>query len=112
MDDKLKKQLEDEGIKHICEIPNKGICGIRPFMFTVGLVTGLDEIGYSGRFCYPHENTMMAILALEKWKQSPPEIDEDPDDEYWIKSKGNKGEYSNHRNPSFNKKFDKQKQKL
>ena len=33
-------------------IEGVGWCGIRQFIFTVGVCYGLDRIGYTGRFCF------------------------------------------------------------
>lgn len=86
---KLKKSLEDQGYREIIEIPNKGICALFPFMFTVGLVTGIDEIGYEERFCYPLENYRYAILAIYNWSSTSPQKLDNPNDSYWIKRKSN-----------------------
>jgi hypothetical protein len=86
--DKLKQQLESQGYCYIKEIPNRGICAIMKFMFTYGLCYGIDNTGYKGRYCYPHEKVEDAILALHKWNG-----ESDPDGD-WIKHKG-KTEYSN-----------------
>lgn len=50
--EKLKEFLKKEGYIFIKEIPNRGICALRRFIYTIGLVYNLDEIGYEGRYCY------------------------------------------------------------
>lgn len=84
----LKEFLEKEGYTDIEIIPNKGICALFRFAFTTGLVYGIDESGYQGRYCYSNKSD--ALKALKEWSG----ID-DPQDSYWIKHKGYKGEYSN-----------------
>ena len=83
----LKKQLLKEGYIDIMLIPNKGICGIMRFLFTYGLVIGLDTTGYKGRYCY--KDLVTATMALHMWdgKNDPPL--------QWIKYKGEGGERSN-----------------
>ena len=80
------KFLEAEGFTHI-RVINGRICGIKRFIFTTGLVIGLDEIGYLGRYCY--ENRSDAIDALREWDGSG-----DPSGN-WIKYKGTGGDRSN-----------------
>lgn len=106
IDNDFVKFLEEEGYKHVTYIPNKGYCGLYGFIFTVGLVTGLTRHDYRERFCYPHKDSIHAILALTKWGLNSPEKDDVPDDEYWIKSKGTVEIY-NKKHKSYNEKFDK-----
>jgi hypothetical protein len=83
----LKAYLETEGYSEIKEIPGKGICGLKDFIFTTGLIIGMTEIGYLGRYCYPSESE--ALDALNKWNGEG-----DPSGP-WIKYKGSPGERSN-----------------
>lgn len=83
----LIKQLEDEGYTHLTTIPGRGVCGLHRFVFTSGLVYGLDETGYSGRYCY--ETIYEARVALQNWNGV-----NDPSGD-WIKHKGEAGEWSN-----------------
>lgn len=85
--EELKDQLSIEGYTELQEIPGRGICGLYRFILTVGLVYGIDEIGYRGRWCYPSMTD--AKLALALWSGKG-----DPSGE-WIKYKGEGGEYSN-----------------
>jgi hypothetical protein len=85
----LKKELEDQGYLQIKEIPGRGICALRKFMFTIGLCHGIDRTGYVGRFCYPHNLAVHAVLAIIDWDGK-----DDPSGD-WIKHKGFPYEYSN-----------------
>lgn len=90
----LKNKLEQEGYTQICEKEGRGICGIYRFVFTTGLVYGMDETGYAGRWCF--ETMCEATSELEKWNGIG-----DPGGE-WIKHKGKSGEY---RNPKYEYKY-------
>lgn len=49
-----KEQIEYyylQGYTCITKINGK-ICGLKRFIYTTGLVVGLDPIGYQGRYCY------------------------------------------------------------
>jgi hypothetical protein len=56
------------------------LCGLMPFLYTVGLVVGITRRGYERRYCY--ETTTQAHAALLAWdgKGHPPGP--------WIKLKG------------------------
>lgn len=82
----LIKLLELEGYRDIREIPNRGLCGIRPFLYTSGLCYGLNEHGYDGRFCYT--TYMEARVALELWDGGENPVGQ------WKKHKGYAGEYT------------------
>ncbi len=81
------KVLEGEGYFDIRWIENVGLCGLYRFAFTVGLIYGLTESIYVGRYCY--ENLSDAKEALSTWNGK-----RDPSDSNWIKHKGSI-EYSN-----------------
>jgi hypothetical protein len=83
----LKAYLETEGYYGIREIPGKGLCGLRKFIFTTGLVIGMDEVQYYGRYCYSDESD--ALKALNEWNGKG-----DPSGP-WIKYKGAPEERSN-----------------
>jgi hypothetical protein len=79
--------LQAEGYQNVRSVPGRGVCGLYRFAFTTGLVIGIDDIGYYGRYCY--SNRQDALEALEKWDgQGDPEGP-------WIKYKGDGGERSN-----------------
>lgn len=71
--------LTQEGYNHLRMVGQR-LCGLYNFMFTYGLVYGLDESGYAGRYCY--ENGMDALNALESWSG------EGHPSGPWIKHKG------------------------
>lgn len=87
MTDALRLHLQNEGYVGTREIPGRGVCALYKFMFTVGLVYGLDDTGYKGRWCY--DNVTDALTALITWDGigDPPGA--------WIKYKGEGGERSN-----------------
>lgn len=84
----LIKKLESEGYMEIREIPGRGLCGLHKFLFTIGLCYGLDSTSYVGRYCYPYERVLDAIVAIKTWDGK-----EDPLGN-WVKHKG-RYEYSN-----------------
>ncbi len=83
----LKAFLETEGYYEIREIPGRGLCGLRDFIFTTGLVIGMNEDLYYGRYCYSNKED--ALKALNEWNGEG-----DPEGP-WIKYKGMPGERSN-----------------
>lgn len=83
----LIDQLRDEGYYALRELPGRGICGLYRFIFTVGLVYGIDKYGYKGRWCYG--DNLEARKALEEWEGAG-----DPGGN-WIKYKGIGGEHKN-----------------
>lgn len=82
----LMEALAREGYEHLKEIEGRGLCGIRRFIFTVGVCYGLNEFNYAGRFCF--NNYSEALSELNKW-DGICDIGGD-----WIKHKG-EVEYSN-----------------
>lgn len=70
-------------------IEGHGLCALHRYMFTIGLVCGLDEFGYKYRYCYPLEKGIEALVAIVSWdgKNHP--------SGGWIKRKGYGGEISN-----------------
>ncbi len=87
MTEELKQYLESEGYVSIREIPGRGVCALYSFMFTIGLVYGIDLTGYKGRWCY--DSVIGAVNAISNWDGigDPPGA--------WIKYKGEGGERSN-----------------
>ena len=80
------QHYQDQGYFDLREVPNYGLCGLHRFAFTVGLVVGIDEHSYVGRYCY--QSLMDARVALAVWDGV-----DDPSGE-WIKYKGAGGERS------------------
>lgn len=56
--------LEDIGYTDMRVVSGK-VCGLYPFMFTIGVVVGLDEFGYERRYCF--DNRHDALDALNAW---------------------------------------------
>ncbi len=85
--DDLNKEIKEQ-YTHMKHISGKGMCGIQRLLFTTGLVVGIDNIGYEGRYCYNTHNE--AVKALDSFTEDDiyPEGD-------WIKYKGRTGEFNN-----------------
>lgn len=81
------EKLEKEGYYSIRELPGRGLCGLMRFAFTTGLVIGMDDFGYHGRYCYSSQAD--AKEALANWNGEG-----DPGGP-WIKYKGTGGERTN-----------------
>lgn len=63
-------------------IGEHGECGLIRFLYTTGIVSGLNEWGYEDRWCYrTYED---AYRALMEWKDSP----EDPEPDGWHRHPG------------------------
>lgn len=60
------QRMKIEHIHNIEWIDGRGYCGLMSFMFTVGLVYGIGEIDYDGRYCYP--NATDAMVGFLNWK--------------------------------------------
>lgn len=84
---KLIAFLEEQGYYSLREVEGRGLCGLMKFIFTTGLVLGLDEHSYRGRYCY--SSAADAQSALDSWDSQG-----DPGGP-WIKYKGEGGERSN-----------------
>lgn len=65
-------------------LPSGELAGITKMAYTFGLVVGLDDTGYRGRYCY--ELACEAQEALDAW-----DGDGDPSGP-WLKYKGHGGE--------------------
>lgn len=83
----LIKYLKTEGYFEFRKVPNHGICGLQKFVFTTGIIIGLNPNGYYGRYCYSNEHE--ASDELKKWDGSG-----DPKGN-WLKYKGEGGERTN-----------------
>jgi hypothetical protein len=80
--------LKTQGYYNVKFIEGRGFCAMQRFIFTTAIIEGLDEVGYLGRWCYPHELVKEAAIAYELWDGKG-----DPAGR-WIKYKGKK-EYLN-----------------
>lgn len=87
------QQIKSEGYTNLKEISGK-MYGIYRFIFTTGLVVGIDEVGYESRYCYKHHND--AVKALNDWDGIG-----DPSGN-WIKHKGAGIDRSN---PNYEKEY-------
>lgn len=87
-------QLQEQGYQYIGYKKGRGYCGVKRFIYTVGLVYNITEHGYKGRYCYPDYES--AVSALLNWSGEGDPLDED-----WIKHKG-KTEYSNEKHKHLN----------
>lgn len=83
----IQKILDENGYAMGREVPNRGVCALIKMAYTTGLVWGIGEYDYRGRWCYSHP--IHAIHALLTWNGIG-----DPDGD-WIKYKGEGGERSN-----------------
>jgi len=64
MTEELMNELKKD-YSYLMEVPNRGLCGISPMLYTVGIVYGMDETSYEGRYCY--ETAIEAVIALHQW---------------------------------------------
>jgi hypothetical protein len=85
----LIKRLKAEGYYDIRYIEGRGYCGLREFLFTIGLCYGLEENSYSGRYCYPKNIENDSHIALKVWNGNSDPVGG------WVKHKGIEGEWSN-----------------
>lgn len=78
-----------EGYRHVRVMPTGEVVALWPFIFTVGLIVGIDETGYRTRFCY--RNAREAMQAIYTWdgRGDPPG--------YWVKEKSRLGDRHNPR---------------
>jgi hypothetical protein len=80
IDPELSLSLRGEGFVHLRHIPGLGLCGIKQYIVTFGIVVGIDEMGYQARFCFEHFAD--AELAFHDWDGT------DYPSGPWIKLKG------------------------
>ena len=64
-EDELMQYLYNEGYRFMRQVPDNGICGVMPMLFTTGLFVDMEQHGYSHRFCY--ETPQEALVALKGW---------------------------------------------
>lgn len=79
--------LQSQGYYNVVEVEGRGICATQKFMFTTGLVYGLNQYSYKGRYCY--ETKQEAETALKHWDGENHPLG------MWIKHKGYGIEESN-----------------
>lgn len=60
----LEIKLMQYGYQNL-RLVNGDWCGTQRFIYTVGVVLGLDETGYTNRFCFDTEQN--AALFLKDW---------------------------------------------
>lgn len=93
MNQELKFFLEEQDYLElkVVKLGDKDIlCGLRRFMFTTGLVIGLDEEGYFGRYCF--KDLSEAKQALQNLVAIPSDYMIGGE---WIKFKSELGDISN-----------------
>lgn len=87
MSTELEKYLEDVGYSDLRVMPAGQLCGLKKFIFTSGLMVGLNPISYERRYCYEFESDARAALALWDGMGHPTGP--------WIKCKGRNIEFLN-----------------
>jgi len=76
---RIEEIAKDEGYL-VTKVMNGKVYGLNRFMFTVGLVVGIDETGYAYQYCY--DNYVDALVDFQTWNgEGHPSGD-------WIKCKG------------------------
>ena len=68
------------GYAHPRKLPSGEWAAALDFLFTTGLVVGIEELGYRTRFCYPTNAQARAALMVWDGQADPPGP--------WIKEKG------------------------
>lgn len=64
IDPDLEEPLQGEGYR-LVTLKGDQVCGISQFIFTWAIVVGLDETGYSHRYCYG--TLLEALGAYNDW---------------------------------------------
>lgn len=83
----LIEYLKTQGYYEFRKVPNHGICSLRKFIFTTGIIIGLERTFYHGRYCYSKEEE--ASQELKNWNGIG-----DPQGN-WLKYKGEGGDREN-----------------
>jgi hypothetical protein len=80
----VQSAMKIEGYQFLRKLPSGEWAALMRFMFTMGLVVGIDLVGYRTRYCYEFDDE--ALDALLQWDGhgDPPGP--------WIKEKGREGE--------------------
>ena len=60
------EKMKNEGYHLVQWVDGRGYIGLLNFAFTIGLVYGLGEIDYDGRYCY--QNATDAMIGLINWQ--------------------------------------------
>jgi len=76
----VQEALSIEGYTHMRKLPSGEWAGLFKFLFTIGLVVGIDMTGYRIRYCFADEKS--ALQSLENYDGYG-----DPTGP-WIKAKG------------------------
>lgn len=84
-----EKELQALGYACPRQLPDGRWIGLMPMLYTTGLFVGLDEVGYSYRYCYEDAAAALADLATWDGEGDPPGP--------WIKRKGRGGDLLNPR---------------
>lgn len=85
--EKLIQFLKSQGYYEIRRIEGHGLCGLKKFAFTTGLIIGMEYDSYFGRYCFPTEHD--ALNSLNEWNGIGDPLGN------WIKYKGGGGEREN-----------------
>lgn len=61
----LRKAFKEMGYHPIKRLDTGELAGVMDYVFTAGIVVGLDPVGWRTRYCY--ESRPIAEAALEAW---------------------------------------------
>jgi hypothetical protein len=64
--------LNENGYTHVKVMPDETVCAIQRQLFTVGLIVGLDRVGWKRRYCYEREYDAREALIHWDGKGDPP----------------------------------------
>jgi hypothetical protein len=72
MPDKFIERMEEQGYSDVRKLPDGTYAGLIRLLYSVGLCTRMDEVGYSRRFCFNSLGEAKAALSdLEAWDGEP-----------------------------------------
>ena len=63
--DEVEKNWKESGLIKIKELPDIGIVGLMPFLYTWAIVCGMDKWFYEYRYCYG--DLVDALHDFEHW---------------------------------------------